>query len=96
MLNKLLATVFCCASLSLPMAANSNSQINAVANTLKAVSQTDTHISKPLVALDFGMQASYARHAVSVSAQESRMQANFGLIAVALFCFAMRANRSRV
>lgn len=102
--KSLSTTVFCCAMLALPLVANSNSQINAVGNTLKASSQVRVVANTQFAAFDASLQnlvepnlsASNSHQVAELRQAENRMQVNMGLILVALFCFVMRANRSRV
>ena len=97
-------TVFCCAMLALPLVANSNSQINAVGNTLKASSQVRLVANTQFAALDISLQnlaepnlsAANSHQVAELRQAQDRMQVNAGLIFVALLCFVMRANRSRV
>lgn len=111
MFNRLFTTLCCCALLALPLVANSNSQIHAVGNTLKTASQITLPVRAQLAALninaqdigaqDFASQSLPAsveslRQRAELRQTENRMQINVGLILVALFCFVMRANRSRV
>jgi hypothetical protein len=106
MFNRLFTTLCCCAVLALPLVANSNSQIHAVGNTLKTASQITVPVRAQLAALninaqDFASQSlpasvESARQQAELRQTENRMQINVGLILVALFCFVMRANRSRV